>query len=75
MDKAEIVARLQRLLAVELDARERCGQLKRMGALVDSDELDRHVAACNRNAVALTVAIELVKCTLSNNSDTAAGRG
>ena len=61
MDTAEIIARLQRLLSVELDARERCHGLKRMGALVDAEELDRHVAACNRNAVALTVAIELVK--------------
>jgi hypothetical protein len=61
METAEVIARLERMLAVELDARARCENLKRMGdKVVDCEELDRHVAACNRNATALTVAITVM---------------
>ena len=62
MDKDELIAILEGMLATELGAREGCKNLERIvGA---HDELDRHVAACNRRAAALTVAIELARVHL-----------
>ena len=69
MEKDELIKILERMLATELGAREGCKRLRRIvlldGELVGGqDEMDRHVAACNRNAAALTVAIELAKVHL-----------
>ena len=62
MDKDELIAILERMLETELGAREGCKNLERI--VGGHDELDRHVAACNRRAAALTVAIELARVHL-----------
>ena len=62
MEIEEVVMILERMLAAELGAREGCKNLERI--VGGHDELDRHVAACNRRAAALVVAIELVKVHL-----------
>jgi hypothetical protein len=62
MDKDELIAILERMLAAELGAREGC---KNLECIVGAhEELDRHVAACNRKASALVVVIELAKVHL-----------
>jgi hypothetical protein len=62
MDKDEVIAILERMLSDELGAREGCKELERI--VGGHDELDRHVAACNRRAAALTLAVELVRVHL-----------
>jgi hypothetical protein len=62
MDKAELIAILERILTTELVTREGYKYLEQI--VGGHAEMERHVAACNRRAAALTVAIELARVHL-----------
>jgi|GEM_PF-3917200 len=68
MEKDEVLQRLERIPDGEVYSREECDRLVKCGKMSMADA-DRHVSACNRNASALILAIELVRVHLDSNAN------